>query len=527
VTRHGTRPDGSGHRPLRIAVAGFQHETNTFAPLGAGFADFERADAWPGLTLGQDIISGFGAMNLPIAGFVHAAVLAGAELVPLLWCSAEPSAHVTEDAYERIGAMICDGLAAARGLDGVYLDLHGAMVTEHLDDGEGELLRRVRAVVGAGIPLVASLDLHANVSPAMVEQADALTVFRTYPHLDMAETGARAFPLLCRVLDGRLGGKAMRQGPFLVPLCDQYTRAQPCRTLYARLPALEDSGVTSVDLALGFPPADIADTGPAVVTYGARQEVAEQAADALLADLLDAEPRFASTLLAPEEAVRRALAAPPGRPVVLADVQDNPGAGATSDTVGLLEALIAGGARDAALALLHDPAAAAAAHSAGRGTELELGLGAGSGLPGHEPLRARVRVEGLGDGRFAFTGSMYAGAHAALGPMAALRILDGASGVRVVVGSHRCQCLDRAIFRHVGIEPERTRILAVKSTVHFRADFEAIASEVLQVEAPGANPCRVETIAYRKLRPGVRLGPGGAPFRAARTVHHRQEAASP
>jgi microcystin degradation protein MlrC len=111
--------------------------------------------------------------------------------------------------------------------------------------------------------------------------------------------------------------------------------------------------------------------------------------------------------------------------------------------------------------------------------------------------------------------------------MAALRILDGASGVRVVVGSHRCQCLDRAIFRHVGIEPERTRILAVKSTVHFRADFEAIASEVLQVEAPGANPCRVETIAYRKLRPGVRLGPGGAPFRAARTVHHRQEAASP
>jgi microcystin degradation protein MlrC len=264
-----TRPAAPGaapsRRPIRVAIAGFQHETNTFAPARASFADFERADAWPGLTRGEALVRDFAAMNLPVTGFAKAARAAGAAVVPILWCSAEPSAHVTADAFERVCAMICDGLAAARGLDGVYLDLHGAMVSEHLDDGQGEILRRVRAAIGRSTPLVASLDLHANVTPAMVEHADALTVFRTYPHLDMAETGARAFPLLCRVLDGRLAGKAFRQSPFLVPLCDQYTRAEPCRSLYAMLPALEGGAVASVDLAMGFPPADIADAGPAVV----------------------------------------------------------------------------------------------------------------------------------------------------------------------------------------------------------------------------------------------------------------------
>ncbi|WP_333667029.1 M81 family metallopeptidase, partial [Parvibaculum sp.] len=173
---------------MRIAVGGFQHETNTFAPTKADYAAFEQADSWPALQRGEGLVSAFSGMNVPIAGFLDAA--SGTHtLVPLVWCSATPSAHVTEDAFERVMAMMLEDIAAAGSLDAVYLDLHGAMVTEHFDDGEGEILARVRAAIGRDVPLVASLDLHANVTAAMVAHADALIAYRTYPHVDMAETG--------------------------------------------------------------------------------------------------------------------------------------------------------------------------------------------------------------------------------------------------------------------------------------------------------------------------------------------------
>ena len=187
----------------RIAVAGFQHETNTFGATKAGFDQFVEADAWPGLLQGYEVIVGTDGHNLPIAGFVKAARKApNIDLVPLLWCSAEPSAHVTDEAFDRIAGMILDGLRQAGRLDGLYLDLHGAMVTESHEDGEGALLARIRDQVGADLPIAVSLDFHANVTAAMVEHASALTIFRTYPHIDMDTTGARAFALLQRLIAG-------------------------------------------------------------------------------------------------------------------------------------------------------------------------------------------------------------------------------------------------------------------------------------------------------------------------------------
>ncbi|HRI18271.1 MAG TPA: M81 family metallopeptidase, partial [Burkholderiaceae bacterium] len=172
---------------MRIAIGGFQHETNTFAPSKATYEQFVRDGGWPGLRQGEAILETMVAdRNLPIAGFIEE--LRGQSkhvLVPTAWAACEPSAHVTEDAYERIAAMITDGVRDARP-DAVYLDLHGAMVTEHLDDGEGELLARVRALIGPKAPLVASLDLHANVTQRMLDAADALIAYRTYPHVDMA-----------------------------------------------------------------------------------------------------------------------------------------------------------------------------------------------------------------------------------------------------------------------------------------------------------------------------------------------------
>src|SRR6202040_4168386 len=173
----------------RIAVGGFLHETNTFAPTRAVYADFVHGGGWPSMTQGADVLKTMRHINVGLAGFVEQAETQGWELVPTIFAAASPSAHVTEDAYERIARVIVDGIKNAGRLDAVYLDLHGAMVTEHLDDGEGEILARVREVIGKDVPLVTSLDLHANVTPEMMEHADALIAYRTYPHVDMAETG--------------------------------------------------------------------------------------------------------------------------------------------------------------------------------------------------------------------------------------------------------------------------------------------------------------------------------------------------
>ena len=199
------------------------------------------------------------------------------------------------------------------------------------------------------------------------------------------------------------------------------------------------------------------------------------------------------------------------RPTVLADVQDNPGAGATSDTTGLLRALVQGGAQGAVLALLWDPEAAAEAHQAGAGARLALALGGRFPAAGSGPYEAEVLVERLSDGRFQCTGEMYGGCEVALGKMALLRIVDPLADVRVIVSSLRFQCLDLAIFRHMGVEPAEQRILAVKSTVHYQADFAPIAGEIRHVGSPGANPCRLQRVPYRRLRSGLRRMPAKAP----------------
>ncbi len=497
----------------RIAIAGFQHETNTFGATRASFADFELADAWPGLLIGAEVLRQTAGVNLPIAGFCDAARSTdGYDLHPILWCSAEPCSYVTDDAFERIAGMICDGIRDAGAIDGLYLDLHGAMVTESHEDGEGELLTRIRGVTGPDLPIAVSLDLHANVTKTISAHASSLCIFRTYPHIDMAATGARAFALLERLFDNAALYKAFRQAPFLVPLSSQHTGSPPCRELYERLSQLDIEDLVTADIAMGFPAADIRDAGPSVVAYGSTQEAADRAVATLLDSLLAAEGRFDDPLLSAEAAVARAMAHDGSGPVVIADAQDNPGAGATSDTTGLLTALVAGKARGAVLALLDDPEVAASAHAAGIGAELETALGGKSGQAGQMPYKGRFRVEALSDGRFPFTGVMYAGNTADLGPTVLLRVVDADADVRVVVGSRRCQCLDQAIFSHIGIELPAQRIVAVKSTVHFRADFEPVADLILLAEAPGAHPCRLDRVTYRNLRPGVRLGPRGRPF---------------
>jgi microcystin degradation protein MlrC len=490
---------------VRVLIAGFQHETNTFAPSKTGYDDFIRGGAFPAMVRGSDLLA-MRDINIPAGGFIRA--MPEIELMPVIWAGATPAAHVTRDAFECIAGEIVD--AAAENVDAIYLDLHGAMVCEHLDDGEGELLERLRLAVSPRVPIVASLDLHANVTEKMLARADALVAYRTYPHVDMAETGDRAAFLLRRILQrGNALYRAYSQIPFLIPLNGMCTLMEPARGIYQAMADAEARHGVSLSFAMGFPAADFPECGPMVWGYGDSDTVAREV-DAIARQVIAREADWAVPLLSPEEAVRKAMAiaATASRPVVIADTQDNPGGGGDSDTTGMLRALVSCSAQDAAMGLMVDPATAAAAHAAGPGAEITLGLGGHSGVAGDAPFHATFRVEQLCDGRCQYGGPMMHGKWSDVGPSARLSL----GGVQIVVSSHKDQMLDRNLYRMAGIEPERMKILVNKSSVHFRADFQPIAEAVLVAKAPGPLLADPADYPWTRLRKGLRLRPSGPAF---------------
>jgi microcystin degradation protein MlrC len=497
----------------RIAIGGFLHETNTFAPTKADYVAFQQGGGWPQMCEGAALLTSMRGINVGAAGFVEQAESYGWELVPTIWCAASPSAHVTQDAYERVSetllAALKDALASGP-LDAVYLDLHGAMVAEHVDDGEGEILTRVRKVIG-DLPLVVSLDLHGNITRQSIDLADAMIAYRTYPHVDMADTGRAVARHLKLMLDsGKTFAKAFRQLPFLIPISWQCTNDQPAKGIYEKLAAMQGEAVPSLSFCPGFPAADFPDCGPSVWAYGATQADADRAADALADLVVSQEAAFDGQIFTPGDAVRHAMRTAQGatKPVVIADTQDNPGAGGDSDTVGMLRALVANDAQRAAFGAVFDPASADAAHSAGVGASVALHLGGKSGIPGDAPFASTFVVERLSDGDFIAPGPYYGHRQMNMGPSACLRI----GGVRVVVVSRKAQLADQAMFRDVGIEPTTEAILVVKSSNHFRADFEPIAQEIIIAAAPGAMPADPSALPWTRLRPGIRVKPKGKAF---------------
>ncbi|MCP9627394.1 M81 family metallopeptidase [Rhodopseudomonas palustris] len=495
----------------RIAVGGFLHETNTFAPTKATWEAFVHGGGWPAMTTGADVLKVMRGINVGLAGFVEDAEARGWELIPTIACGASPSAHVTKDAFERVVKVMIDGIKAAGKLDAVYLDLHGAMVTEHLDDGEGEILARVREVIGPDLPLVVSLDLHANVTPQMFEHADALIAYRTYPHVDMADTGrASAKHVALLLSSGQKLFKAFRQLPFLIPISWQCTFDEPTKGIYDKLAALESDAVPTLSFAPGFPAADFPDCGASVFAYGRTQADADAAADKVAALVIGHENDFDGPIYSPDDGVKLAMQLAEGasKPIIIADTQDNPGAGGDSDTTGMLRALVRANAQRAAIGVIYDPASAKAAHDAGLGATVRLALGGKSGIAGDAPYEESFVVEQLSDGRFVAPGPYYGGREMEMGPSACLRIGD----VRVVVSSHKAQLADQAMYRYVGIEPTAQAILVVKSSVHFRADFQPIAEKLLICAAPGAMPADPASLAWTRLRKGIRIKPNGPSF---------------
>ena len=494
----------------RIAIAGFQHETNTFCPFPTALSDFEQADSWPGLTQGSDVIEVFKSLNIPIGGFISANT--DWVLMPILWASAEPAGIVQKQAFDEIVKMICEGITNAGQIDGVYLDLHGAMVTDNYEDGEAEIVQRVRQVIGDELPLVCSLDFHANISPQFIEDVSALSIFRHYPHTDMAYGGERAANLMKILLQtGKPFCKAFRQVDYLIPLSSQGTTRYPFDELYAGFDLLETHGIVSVDAAAGFPAADIHNCGPSVIALGYEKPAVDNAADSLEQRFIDAEENIEDDLLSPTDAIIKAseLIKMNPEPVVLADVQDNPGAGGTCDTTAILQAAISEDCVRTIFGVICDSVSVEKCWQAGVGAELELSLGNAYPIAGAKRFSHQFVIEHLSDELVHCTGEMYAGCDADLGAMALLRANSLENDIYVILASQRFQCLDLALFRHMGLAIELPQIIVVKSTIHFLADFDPIAQEVLFVDAPGVHPCRLSHIDYKNLRSGVRVGPNG------------------
>lgn len=467
----------------------------------------------PPLVRGPDVLKWLAKTSFSLSGFIEV-MSSTHEIVPLLWTSGGAGGLVTRDAFERISAEMVGALSVNMPVDAIYLDLHGAMVTEDFEDGEGELLRRIRAAVGTDLPIVISLDYHANVTPQMVELTDGMAAYHTYPHVDRAQTGRRAARILSTILEsGRPEGRALRKIPFLLPLNFQSTLVEPSKRIVDSSAKAEGGQILSAAYLAGFPPSDLHDCGPSMIVHAATQKAADATADALAGQIIAAEADFLQPLYDTDEGVTRAIEAAKtaSRPVVVADTQDNPGCGGTADTTGVLEALIRLGAQGAVLGIFWDPEAASMAHQAGEGKTIRIALGGKHGPAGVKPYEADFLVTRIASGKMRTTGSAIGGRDIDLGPMATLKI----DGVTVVVSSKRMQAHDRELFRHVGIEPEEQKILVLKSAVHFRAEFEPMSETVIVVVAPGGHIVDPGEYDYKRLRSGVRLGPLGPVFQAA------------
>ena len=479
---------------MRIFLGMFSHETNTFSNIRTDRGQFEAH----GLRYGGEIIETYRGTGTCLGGMIEAAERHGATLVPSVAAAASPAGRVTKEIYEHVKHRLLSDLGAAGRLDGVLLDLHGAMVPETCEDGEGDILRAVREAVGPGVPIAVTLDLHGNITPDVIAHADLLHGYKTYPHVDMAARGLEAGERLFEVASGRLRPtRALRQPLLLPPLGSQRTAVGPMRRLYDRADEMEkDPRVIAISIFAGFPMADIQDAGLSVVVVtDDDQALADQLAGELEALAWEHRHEFTHRGLPVPDAVARARAIE-GRPVVLADMADNTGGGAAGDGTEILRELLRVGARSAVVACLWDPEAAAACARAGVGATVTLRVGGKVDDRHGAPLEVTGRVRTLSDGRFIHKGPMMRGLEGRLGTTAVLEV----DGVKIILISLRWQTLDPEMIRFVGIDPLAEHLLVVKSTIHYRAAFEPIAHAIIEVDAPGLSSSNLDRFTYTRVR---------------------------
>jgi microcystin degradation protein MlrC len=484
----------------RVLTARFMHETNTFSRVKTDMALIRRRD----FHLENEIPAVFRGTRSALGATFEAADRYGWSLVHPISANPNPSGIVTDDAFEAILGQILLAAETRGPFDGVLLHLHGAMVTDSHEDAEGEVLARLRCRLGSEVPIIATLDLHANVTQQMAQNANALIAFRTYPHIDMYERAWQAAELLDRPIRGEIRPvTVIARRPLIHGLDWGRHQSPPMAALLARADRIEHAGeALAVSICAGFALANIHDVGPSVTVTVDRLRGSRCAGQAIAEEFMDhawATRDFTSVhTLSVAEAVARARAGKPGdKPLVIADYTDNPGGGGYGDATALLRGLVDGDVRGVAFHAICDPEAVQAGIRAGVGasTRLELG-GKTDPAVGGGPLTLEGEVVCLTNGKFVAYGPMGGGVERNYGPSMVFRV----GGIDVVVITNNGQATDLGQFTSLGVDPTRYATVAVKSMQHFRAAFEPIAREVIVVDTGGL--CRIDYTAdlFTKVR---------------------------
>ncbi len=493
---------GAFARKRRVAIGGISHESSTFTPVETTRQSYAERF----LIEGDEILRTFRRTNTPLGGFIAGAEVHGFDLIPTLFAESQPSAPTPRPLYDELLGRLLQGIRDALPVDGVLLELHGSMAVGDLDirasheasaglaDAEGHLLSAVREVVGLDVPILAQLDIHANVSQRMVSMADVLIGRETYPEIDQAARGRECVDVLARIGgDGLRPTMALRQMPMVWGL-NQVTAHPPMRDAIAELHRIEaQPGVVCGSIATCYFLADTPDMGASVyIVTDDNQALAQRYADQLGSWIYARRAAWQLELSSARAALARAQAA--GKyPVILADMQDNTGGGSPGDSTGVLRAFIDMQLRDACVLYIVDPEAVGLCWQAGVGTRLALDVGAKSSPLQGTPVSMDVEVVALSDGAFRYDGPMYAGLSGHMGPSA--HIVQ--NGIHVLLVSRREQPFDMAFARGLGLDPQRMRYICVKSSAHFRAGFESWAGAIHVVAEPSVHS--LGELPYRRL----------------------------
>lgn len=478
---------------MRVVTGGISHETSTFTPIPTTWGSYDERFNLRGAA----VLETFRGTNTPIGGFIEGSGSHGFELVPTLFTEAFPSAPTPRRIFDLLLGELLQRIEEAVPIDGVLLDLHGAMIAEGIDDAESHILASVRGLVGPKVPIVAQLDLHSHMSHRMIEIADVLIGRETYPEVDMAERGRECADVLARILkDGLRPATALHQVPMA--WCgNDVTAMPPASEAIAELHRIErEPGVVCGSIAMGFPFADVPDMGVSVfVVTDGDKALAQSYADHLGEWIFDRRQVWWDF---PMPSTREALdlARIEQRfPVIFADTNDNTGGGTAGDSTGMLEVFLEAKLEDACLLYIVDPEAVAQCAQAGVGATVTLNVGGKSSPLQGRPVRMTAEVMGLADGRFRYDGPMYAGLEGNLGPSAWIRQV----GVHVVLVSKREQPFDAALARTLGLEPRRMRYLGLKSSGHFRASFGSWAGAIHVVYEPSVHDFTLRTLRFHRL----------------------------
>jgi microcystin degradation protein MlrC len=474
----------------RIVIAMMMHETNTFSPVPTPLAAFRPL-------AGQAAIEEFSDTNTQLGGFLHVAKEMGAEITVPIAAAAHPSGYVERGAYEDMADAIVG--AIRNGCDAAFLALHGAMVAEHLDDGEGELLRRIRQVAPR-LPIAAGLDFHAHMTAPMVEHATVVTGYCTYPHVDMGETAQRAGRTLARALRGEVA-PAMVWGsrPMMTSTLVHTPSRQPMKDVMDMAMAAEQSGaVLNASVFGGFPHADIPHIScSAVIVCDRKTDQGRVLLDRLLGMAWERRAAFLyqGAPLASQIAHARTLGE---GPIILVDHGDNTASGGTQDVMSVIEEVLRQGLDDVVAGPIADPLSVERIVAAGTAASVTLPLGGKVDMPqiGLEarPLTVTGRVTRITDGEFVVTGPMATGTRIRMGRTA---VLD-TGPVQIVISERRSEPFDLGVFTHCGLDPRRKRYVLIKSRQHFRAGFGPIARHIVLCDGEGVTSSDLGLFTYRR-----------------------------